>query len=127
MPTPRWPVNSISLHRLAPSKATRARPLQSGYLSHRPPPPSQRRNLSPSCEESFMPKKIARRALFPLVASAVALGTTARPSKAASAYEIDADVNVTLARLFRQVPGSADLANRAFGILVFPSIVKAGV
>ena len=74
-----------------------------------------------------MSRLFARRALFPLVASMFAVGTTARRSEAASAAEIDSDVNVTLNRLFRQVPGSQDLANRAFGILVFPSIVKAGI
>jgi lipid-binding SYLF domain-containing protein len=74
-----------------------------------------------------MSMKFARRAIFPLVASMFAVGTTARQSEAASAAEIDSDVNVTLNRLFREVRGSQDLANRTYGVLVFPSIIKAGI
>ena len=74
-----------------------------------------------------MSMKFARRTVFPLVASMFAVSTTARRSEAASAAEIDSDVNITLNRLFREVRGSQDLANRAYGILAFPSIVKAGI
>jgi lipid-binding SYLF domain-containing protein len=47
-------------------------------------------------------------------------------SHAASAGEINRDVTVTLDRLYRQIPGTRDLGARAFGILVFPTIIKAG-
>lgn len=48
-------------------------------------------------------------------------------AKAASAYEIDADVDATLQRFYYQVPGGSDLAARAAGVLVLPSVVKAGM
>ena len=40
---------------------------------------------------------------------------------------MDGDVNETLARLFRHVPGTQGLAARAAGVLVFPTVVKAGI
>lgn len=48
-------------------------------------------------------------------------------ANAASAYEIDADVDATLQRFYYQIPGGGDLAARAAGVLVFPSVVKAGM
>jgi len=50
-----------------------------------------------------------------------------RVSEAASAAEIDHDANETLHSFVRQVPGARELANKAAGILVFPSVVKAGI
>ena len=50
-----------------------------------------------------------------------------RISEAASAAEIEADANETLHSFVRQVPGARELANKAAGILVFPSVVKAGI
>src|SRR6185437_10888556 len=47
-------------------------------------------------------------------------------SHAASAREIDAGVNETLDRFFYKVGGARELAHKAVGILVFPSVVKAG-
>ena len=46
--------------------------------------------------------------------------------KAASAPDIDAGVDATLDTFFYQVRGARELAHKAVGILVFPSIVKAG-
>jgi lipid-binding SYLF domain-containing protein len=60
-----------------------------------------------------------------LFAALVLLGG-AGPGKAASAGEINRDVTATLERLYRQIPGTRDLGARAFGILVFPTIIKAG-
>ncbi len=48
-------------------------------------------------------------------------------ANAAGAGQINRDVNATLERLYRQAPGTRDLAARAAGILVFPTIVKAGI
>lgn len=45
---------------------------------------------------------------------------------AASAREIDAGVANTLDSYFYKIRGAQELANKAVGILVFPSIVKAG-
>jgi|SRR5277367_3407300 len=47
-------------------------------------------------------------------------------SQAASGPEIDANVNATLNLLFREVWSSHELANKAFGILIFPTVIKAG-
>jgi lipid-binding SYLF domain-containing protein len=47
-------------------------------------------------------------------------------AKAASAGEINASVNATLDRFYRQIPGARELSARASGVLVFPTIIKAG-
>jgi len=47
-------------------------------------------------------------------------------AQAASAQQIEDDVNETLHRFVDQIGGARALANKAVGILVFPSIVKAG-
>lgn len=49
------------------------------------------------------------------------------PSRAESAADISAGVNATLRRFYSHVGGAHDLVDRARGVLVFPSIVKAGV
>src|SRR5712691_2554613 len=46
--------------------------------------------------------------------------------KAGSAGEINAGVNATLDRFYRQIPGARELGARAAGVLVFPTVVKAG-
>jgi lipid-binding SYLF domain-containing protein len=48
------------------------------------------------------------------------------PAHAGSAAEIDRDVDAALTRLYASIPDAQQLATRARGILVFPSIVKAG-
>jgi lipid-binding SYLF domain-containing protein len=48
-------------------------------------------------------------------------------AEAASAAEINAGVNDTLDLFYRQVPGSRALASRAVGVLVFPTVIKAGM
>ena len=45
---------------------------------------------------------------------------------AASASAIDRDARATLAKLYQNTPGSKALADKAVGVLVFPSIVKGG-
>ncbi len=69
----------------------------------------------------------ARWAISLLAVFMLAFVGTTRPSEAASAAEIETDVNATLSRFYLNVNGSRDLASRAAGILVFPSIVKAGI
>ena len=65
---------------------------------------------------------------FCLVLVAMAATVAApRISEAASAAEIEADANETLHSFVRQVPGARELATKAAGILVFPSVVKAGI
>jgi lipid-binding SYLF domain-containing protein len=48
-------------------------------------------------------------------------------SEAASAAQINADVNATFHSFVDQIGGARQLANKAAGILVFPSVVKAGI
>lgn len=62
---------------------------------------------------------ISLLALFALVAAAP-------QSRAASAREIDAGVHETLERFFYSVGGARELAHKSVGMLVFPSVVKAG-
>src|SRR6187200_80878 len=61
------------------------------------------------------------------VIMAAALVAQPERSAAASAAEIDRDANNTLHSFVDQVPGARELANKAAGILVFPSVVKAGI
>ena len=44
----------------------------------------------------------------------------------ASAAKINADVRASLDQFFRQTPGARALANNAAGVLVFPTVVRAG-
>jgi lipid-binding SYLF domain-containing protein len=65
---------------------------------------------------------------FCLVLIAMAATIAApRIGQAASAAEIEADANDTLHSFVSQVPGARELAAKAAGILVFPSVVKAGI
>lgn len=48
-------------------------------------------------------------------------------SEAASAYEIDVDVTAALKRFYNEVGGARDLVEHSAGVLVFPSVVKAGI
>jgi lipid-binding SYLF domain-containing protein len=67
-----------------------------------------------------------RRTLLVGALSLLAVGVAAPRSEAASAQDIDSGVAATLDRFFREVGGAYELANRAAGILVFPTVVKAG-
>jgi lipid-binding SYLF domain-containing protein len=61
------------------------------------------------------------------LAACAALGMLlAQPAAAATAVEIDAEVDAALIRFYEQVPAAKDLAKKAKGMLVFPSVVKAG-
>jgi lipid-binding SYLF domain-containing protein len=60
-----------------------------------------------------------------LIATTVSVAAPER-SKAASAAEIDADVRATADKFALQVRGARELAAKAEGVLVFPSVVKAG-
>jgi len=69
-----------------------------------------------------MPRKLLWATIF----SVLVIATTASSVKAASAHEIDVGVNETLDRFFYKVGGARELASKSVGVLVFPSIVKAG-
>ena len=55
------------------------------------------------------------------------IATAAPQSRAGSPAEIDAAVNATLNQFYLQVGGARQLAREAVGILVFPTVVKAGM
>jgi len=50
-----------------------------------------------------------------------------RTALAATAADIERDVDIALERLYARVPLAKDLSQEAVGILVFPNIVKAGL
>jgi lipid-binding SYLF domain-containing protein len=73
----------------------------------------------------MMKLKLLIAGLAALVAIAVTF--PAGDARAASRAEIDANVNATLNRFFAKVVNGRELANKAEAVLVFPSIVKAGI
>ena len=48
------------------------------------------------------------------------------PVDAASAVEIDAEVDAALIRFYEKAPTAKDFAKKAKGVLIFPKVVKAG-
>jgi lipid-binding SYLF domain-containing protein len=61
-----------------------------------------------------------------LIATAFIGMVTASRSEAASAAEINAEADATLHSFVRQIGGARELAHKAVGVLIFPSVVKAG-
>jgi lipid-binding SYLF domain-containing protein len=53
--------------------------------------------------------------------------TTTGAGTAGKRQEIDADANTALSRLSSTVPGSHELLRKAHGVLVFPSVLAAGL
>ena len=68
----------------------------------------------------------ARVAMGVLAVLALTAAIGARPAAAASAAEINREVDAALAKLYADVPDARALAQRARGVLVFPRVVKAG-
>src|SRR5438093_12172836 len=60
------------------------------------------------------------------LALVVTLSMDPRPAAAASAAEINRDVDAALTRLYADVPDARTLGERARAVLVFPNVVKAG-
>ena len=54
-------------------------------------------------------------------------GPAIAADNAAERAKIDKEVNNALTQLYESVPGSQDLAKKANGMLVFPSVYKAGI
>jgi lipid-binding SYLF domain-containing protein len=67
-----------------------------------------------------------RRTVCIALIAALALLAWSGPGRAGSAGEINAAVNATLDRFYRQIPGARELGARATGVLVFPTVIKAG-
>ncbi len=57
----------------------------------------------------------------------VTMGFLPNDALAASAKELEQDARTALNRLYASAPAARDLSKRAKGILVFPSVVKAGL
>ena len=70
--------------------------------------------------------KARRGAGLLAVALAMTVTIAAEPAIAASAAEINRDVDAALAGMYASVPDTRQLASRAKAVLVFPNIVKAG-
>lgn len=73
-------------------------------------------------------KKIARTTstlLLAVLAFVVLCGP--RPSLAADATEIERDARIALAKLYETTPAAKALGEKAESVLVFPSILKAGL
>jgi lipid-binding SYLF domain-containing protein len=80
--------------------------------------------------DSSTREKPVRSARFTRVATllvfSLSLAAASEPATAASALEIDAEVDAALARFYEEVPVAKDLAQKAKGVLIFPKVVKAG-
>ncbi|MEQ1611320.1 MAG: YSC84-related protein [Hyphomicrobiaceae bacterium] len=68
-------------------------------------------------------KSISRRSALTLAMSSGIASFGAGSASASPARNVDA----TLERLRHRVHGSSDLIRRAFGVLVFPTVIKAGI
>ena len=60
------------------------------------------------------------------VALVVTTSMNTQPAVAASATEINRDVDTALPKLYADIPDARTLAEKARGVLVFPNVVKAG-
>ena len=67
------------------------------------------------------------RAIFAVLLAVAALIGAPRQGEAASGAEINAGATATLEKFYAQFPGSRAMAARASGILVFPTVIKAGI
>jgi lipid-binding SYLF domain-containing protein len=71
---------------------------------------------------------INRRAFMAaILISPLALFAVVRGAVAASAEEIDTKVDGALAQFSEKVPGGDEFLTKAKGVLVFPTITKAGL
>lgn len=71
-------------------------------------------------------KRIAQTVL-PALLLGLALAFVSEPALAKSAEELDAETNQALDALFAESSAAKELAEKAQGILVFPSITKGGL
>jgi lipid-binding SYLF domain-containing protein len=71
--------------------------------------------------------KSGRSAIYMALTAVLLLLAASAPGDAGTAGEINAGVNATLDRIYRQIPGTHALASRAAGVLVFPTVIKAGI
>ena len=70
---------------------------------------------------------ISRREALALSFASLAVAGSAVPGEASSGPQIDADVRSTLYEFERHIGGSRELLGRSAAVLVFPSVIKAGI
>jgi len=71
--------------------------------------------------------KALQRLALGLALFVVLGGASAPRVEAKSARQIDIEVRATMEEFFAQVRGSRELVNRSAAVLVFPTVIKAGV
>ena len=72
--------------------------------------------------------KLSRREAITLaLAAPLAVASGATGASAASAASIEADVDITLRRFTARIGGARELLAKSAGVLVFPSVIKAGI
>ena len=70
---------------------------------------------------------ISRRQAVSYVLSSLAIAASATGSRAASRDQIDANVDATLREFSLRVGGARELLAKSAAVLVFPSVIKAGM
>lgn len=70
---------------------------------------------------------MTRRSLLLMIGAMLALLGAEPQSQAATEREIDSSVRATLDTFFHKIGGARELAKKSAGMLVFPTVVKAGV
>jgi lipid-binding SYLF domain-containing protein len=80
-----------------------------------------------SLDSSNVANMKALRALMLMLLAMQATVAAPATTEAASAAMINAEVDATFHSFVEQIGGARELANKAAGILVFPSVVKAGM
>jgi len=73
-----------------------------------------------------MKRPIRSLTLAYLVVTAAVASTVPRPARAASAADLDREAGAALTKLYARQPVAKMLGQKARGILVFPTMVKAG-
>ena len=68
-----------------------------------------------------------RSALGAVVAGAALTVLSALPAEAEDAAVINSKMNLALAKLWKEVPGSKQLSERAVGMLIMPDVIKGGL
>jgi len=68
-----------------------------------------------------------KHALCCTLSACAVLFFTAFAAEAKSTKVIDAQVDDSLARFYADIGGSKELVSKSYGVLVFPSVIKAGI
>jgi lipid-binding SYLF domain-containing protein len=72
-------------------------------------------------------RTISRRHAVSLALSSLAIIGSATASEASTAVKIDADVDATLREFSYRIGGARELLAKSAAVLVFPSVIKAGM